>query len=158
MMVEIARARMSCFIKSPYVDFVDPLHLFSERDPGACAQYREAGLMGSVFRGAAFLFCARACTHKHGSLARMSALGANRKCRVGGNDANDPQQTLLPRRTGILPFRFRLPLTRQLLRFGDLCRGHPPRDAISIADRILVTSRSRQTEPHVCVNIVLRHA
>jgi len=42
--------------------------------------------------------------------------------------------------------------------FGDLCRGHPPRDAISIADRILITSRSRQTEPHVCVNIVLRHA
>ena len=70
----------------------------------------------------------------------------------------DPQQTLLPRRTGILPFRFRLPLTRQLLRFGDLCRGHLPRDAISIADRILVTSRSRQAEPHVCVNIVLRHA
>ena len=37
--------------------------------------------------------------------------------------------------------------SRQLLRFGDLCRGHLPRDAISIADRILVTSRSRQTEP-----------
>ena len=70
----------------------------------------------------------------------------------------DPQQTLLPRRTGILPFRFRLPLNRQLLRFGDLCRGHLLRDAISIADRILVTSRSRQTEPHVCLNIVLRHA
>ena len=49
-------------------------------------------------------------------------------------------------------------LTRQLRRFGDLCRGHLQRDAISIADRILVTSRSRQTEPHVCVNIVLRHA
>src|SRR5688572_7847379 len=60
--------------------------------------------------------------------------------------------------TGILPFRFRLPLTRQLLRFGDLCRGHLPRDAIPIADRIRVTSRSRHTEPHVCVNIVLRHA
>src|SRR5258708_3483245 len=62
------------------------------------------------------------------------------------------------RRTGILPFRFRLPLTRQLLRFGDLCRGHLLRDFISIADRILVTSRSRQAEPHVCVSIVLRHA
>ncbi len=72
--------------------------------------------------------------------------------------ACDPQQTLLPRRTGILPFRFRLPLNGQLLRFGDLCRGHLLRDAISIADRILVTSRSRQTEPHVCLNIVLRHA
>ena len=70
----------------------------------------------------------------------------------------DPQQILRPRRTGILPFRFRLPLNRQLLRFGDLCRGHLLRDAISIADRILVTSRNRQTEPHVCLNIVLRHA
>ena len=72
--------------------------------------------------------------------------------------ANDPQQTLLPRRREILPFRFRLPLTRQLLRFGDLCRGHLLRDFISIADRILVTSRGRQTEPHVCLNIVFRHA
>jgi hypothetical protein len=33
-------------------------YLFSERDAGACAQYRETGLMGSVFWGAAFLFCA----------------------------------------------------------------------------------------------------
>src|ERR1051325_2162026 len=75
-----------------------------------------------------------------------------------GAAANPALPRGFPRRTGILPFRFRLPLTRQLLRFGDLCRGHLPRDAISIADRILVTSRSRQTEPHVCVSIVLRHA
>src|SRR3954465_11494319 len=64
--------------------------------------------------------------------------------------ANDPRQTLLPRRTGILPFRFRLPLTRQVLRFGDLCRSHLLRDLFSIDDRILVTSRSRHAEPHVC--------
>ena len=106
--------------------------------------------------------------------ASMSAVGTYRTCRAklamsvdGGKEdwrlpasrsEFDPQQTLLPRRTGILPFRFRLPLNRQLLRFGDLCRGHLLRDAISIADRILVTSRSRQTEPHVCLNTVLRHA
>lgn len=91
-------------------------------------------------------------------LKRQDKVGFAPRADMPTKSAFDPQQTLLPRRTGILPFRFRLPLNRQLLRFGDLCRGHLLRDAISIADRILVTSRSRQTEPHVCLNIVLRHA
>ena len=103
--------------------------------------------------------------HEHGRIRRLHRK-RNRQMGQGGQTVGhetaieqvlaDIQQRA--RRTGILPFRFQLPLTRQLLRFGDLCRGHLPRDAISIADRILVTSRSRHTEPHVCVSIVLRHA
>lgn len=40
-----------------------------------------------------------------------------------------------------LPFQFRLPLTRQLLRFRDLCGGHKLHDAVSSFCRITVALR-----------------
>ena len=59
---------------------------------------------------------------------------------------------------GSLSFRLRLPLTRQLLCFGDLFWGHALRDRVSIFFGIVVVLRHRQVEPFVRLDEVLRHA
>jgi hypothetical protein len=64
-----------------------------------------------------------------------------------------------------LSFALRLPLARQLLRFGDLLRGLFRGDQVAVVYRavtefFLRTCKSRgcKVEPHMRLHVILRHA
>src|SRR4029077_17368511 len=54
-------------------------------------------------------------------------------------------------------FAFRLPLSRQLLRLGDLGRGHLLGGRITKFGRWLISVRSRQAVPLISLDNIMRH-